>query len=439
MALKYEKPPGTEDLLPGEPDPSEPPEKRIWQTEKWQAIEALFRDVCERFGFAEIRTPIFEETDLFVRSVGAGTDIVDKEMYTFEDRGGRSMTLRPEGTAPVVRAYLQHKLYGRAKVHKFYYLCPIFRYERQQRGRYRQHHQAGVEIIGEQNPAVDVEVLSLGLTYLAELGLTDAELHLNSVGCPVCRPTHRQALLAFLSTVLEELCLDCQRRYQTNPLRTLDCKEERCQKATQEAPVMLHFLCEDCHRHFAEVQEQLNALGWEFVLNPRLVRGLDYYTKTAFEVLHGALGAQNVLLGGGRYDGLVEQCGGDPTPGIGFGAGIERALLALEHTGRPLPLPQRRPIFLAGVSGLERRQAQIAALQLRRAGMYAEIDCEGKSLKAQMRAANRLHAATTVFFREDDLAQGLVSLRRMDDGTQENIPLAHLVQYLKNPGPSSAP
>jgi histidyl-tRNA synthetase len=439
MALKYEKPPGTEDLLPGEPDPSAPPEDRIWQTEKWQAVEALFRDVCQRFGFAEIRTPIFEETDLFVRSVGAGTDIVAKEMYTFEDRGGRSMTLRPEGTAPVVRAYLQHKLYGRAKVHKFFYLCPIFRYERQQRGRYRQHHQAGVEVIGAQNPTVDVEVLSLGLTYLAELGLTDTELHLNSVGCPRCRPAHRQALQAFLGSVLDQLCPDCHQRYQINPLRTLDCKEDRCQRATRDAPVMVHFLCPDCLHHFASVQEQLTALGWEFTLNPRLVRGLDYYTKTAFEILHGALGAQNVLLGGGRYDGLVEQCGGPPTPGIGFGAGIERILLALEQTGRTLPLPQRRPIFLAGVSDPERRQAQLFALQLRRAGMDAEIDYEGKSLKAQMRVAHRLHAVATVFFREEDLAQGFVALRQMDDGTQENIPLDRLIEHLTGPVHPSAP
>jgi histidyl-tRNA synthetase len=281
---------------------------------------------------------------------------------------------------------------------------------------------------------VDVEVITLGLTYLSELGLDDTELHLNSVGCPACRPRHREELVAFLSGKLDRLCRDCYHRSEVNPLRVLDCKEERCQAETADAPVMVDFLCDECREHFAAVQEQLTALGVEFVLNPRLVRGLDYYTKTAFEVMHGALGAQNVLLGGGRYDGLVEQCGGDTTPGIGFGSGIERALLVLEQTGRTLPLAERRPVFLAAVSDAERRQAQALALRLRRAGVGVEIDHEGRSLKAQLRAANRLQAAAAVFLREENLAQGFVTLRQMDNGTQEEVALEELSQRLKKLG-----
>jgi histidyl-tRNA synthetase len=281
---------------------------------------------------------------------------------------------------------------------------------------------------------VDVEVITLGLTYLTELGLDDTELHLNSVGCPACRPRHREELVAFLSGKLDCLCRDCQNRYEVNPLRVLDCKEERCQAETKDAPVMVNFLCDECRAHFATVQEQLTALEVGFVLNPRLVRGLDYYTKTAFEIMHGALGAQNVLLGGGRYDGLVEQCGGDPTPGIGFGSGIERALLVLEQTGRTLSLAERRPVFLAAVSDPEQRQAQALALTLRRAGVGVEVDHKGRSLKAQLRAANRLQAAAAVFLREENLAQGFVTLRQMDNGTQEEVALEELVQRLKKPG-----
>jgi len=429
--IKYERPRGTEDVLPGPPDPSQPPEERIFRTDRWQALENTFRDVCERFGYEEIRTPLFEATELFVRSVGEGTDIVAKEMYTFEDRGGRSMTLRPEGTAPVVRAFLQHKLYGRARVHRFYYLGPIFRYEAKQKGRYRQHHQAGVEILGAMNPAVDVEVIHLGLCYLTELGLTGLELHLNSIGCPVCRPRHRTDLVAFLGGKLDSLCADCQRRYRENPLRVLDCKEAGCQRTTADAPVLLDYLCDDCREHFAEVRAQLAGMDIDFGLNPRLVRGLDYYTKTAFEILHGSLGAQNVLLGGGRYDGLVELCGGDPTPGIGFGAGIERALLALETEGQELRVPRRPRVYLTAVSQAERRRAQLLARDLRSQGQCVDVDCEGRSLKAQMREANRLGAAWVVFLREDELAQGRAALRWMNTGTQEEVALDDLLPILR--------
>ncbi|HIE52134.1 MAG TPA: histidine--tRNA ligase [Armatimonadetes bacterium] len=411
--MPYRRPRGTQDILPAE-------------AAKWQAVEATFREICERFGYGEIRTPMFEQTELFVRSVGESTDIVAKEMYTFTDRGGRSMTLRPEGTAPVVRAYLENGLYAQGGVQKFYYLSAIFRYERRQEGRYRQHHQAGIEALGSLQPSLDVEVITLGLTYLSAVGLDEVELLLNSIGCPRCRPVHREALRAYLRDRLDHLCPDCQRRFEVNPLRILDCKVPTCQTATQDAPVMLDYLCSECAEHFTAVRKGLTDLEVAYTLQPRLVRGLDYYTKTAFEIAHPALGAQNVLLGGGRYDGLVEQCGGPPTPGIGFGSGLERVLLALEKTGRTVSLSPRPRLYIAAVSPPERVQAQQLAWQLRREGLRVELDHEGRSLKGQMRQANRLGAALVLLLKEDELAAGQVTLRDMRRGEQELVPLEGL-------------
>ena len=286
--MKYKRPRGTQDILPD-------------QAAEWQFAEATFRWLCELYGYREIRTPLFEDTDLFVRSVGEETDIVSKEMYTFTDRGGRSLTLRPEGTAPVVRAFIENNLQGadRNRIVKLYYIAPVFRYDRPQAGRYRQHHQAGVEALGSSSPAIDAEVIALAMAFYRQMGIENAQLLLNSVGCPVCRPQYIEQLRKFLAENLEHLCADCRRRYETNPLRVLDCKNESCQPVLAQAPKMLDYLCEECSVHFSAVQEHLKALDIAYTIEPRIVRGLDYYTKTAFEFVSAGLGAQDAIGGGG--------------------------------------------------------------------------------------------------------------------------------------------
>lgn len=416
--MRFRRSPGTEDILP--------PTSR-----RWQWVEATFREVCERFGYEEIRTPLFEETELFTRSVGAGSDLVEKEMYTFQDRGGRSLTLRAEGTAPVIRAFIENGLAGQGGVHKFYYIAAIFRYERKQKGRYRQHHQTGVELLGSPEPEADVEVLHLGWTYLHTLGIEGLHLELNSVGCPQCRPRYREALRAFLQPRLGELCPDCRRRFQVNLLRVLDCKNEGCRAVTEHAPPLLEFLCEGCRAHFEGVQAGLRNLSIPFSLQPRLVRGLDYYTRTAFEISHPALGAQSVVLGGGRYDGLAEECGGPPTPGVGFGCGLERTLLILKHLGREPHLDRRPLLFVAAVSPEERQLAQNLVARLRQEGFRVEWDLLRRSLKAQMREANRQGATLTLLLRGDLLPEQRIRAKWMDDGHEEDWPLEELLPRLR--------
>jgi len=317
--MLYRRPRGVNDILPDE-------------VGCWQQAEATFRELCRLYRYEEIRTPMFEETDLFVRAVGEDTDIVSKEMYTFEDRGGRSLTLRAEGTAPVIRAYLENSLQGqdRERLVKLYYIAPVFRYDRPQAGRYRQHHQCGAEAINSAEPEVDAEIIQLSLHFFRKLGIKDVTLLLNSVACPACRPEYVQALKSQIAPQLEQLCRECQRRYETNPLRLLDCKNEQCQQIMENAPVLRDMLCPDCAEHFARLQQTLDVLDVPYTLDPTIVRGLDYYTKTAFEFVAPGLGAQDSIGGGGRYDELIEQCGGPPTPAVGVGIGLERVLLAQE-------------------------------------------------------------------------------------------------------------
>ena len=313
--MPFAAPRGTQDILPED-------------VRRWQWLEETFRRLCAVYGYGEIRTPVFEATELFTRSVGEETDIVSKQMYTFKSRGGDSLTLRPEGTAPAVRAAIQHNLLGQGGVVKLYYAGPIFRYEKPQKGRYRQFHQVGVEAFGSPGPQLDAEMLAFARDLLAAVGITNVSLELNSVGCPQCRPRYRDALRNALAGARSELCPDCTRRYEANPLRILDCKVERCRELSADVPVILDVLCDDCKAHLQGVEHGLQALDVPYTINPHIVRGLDYYTRTAFEFIAGGLGAQDTVLAGGRYDGLVEELGGPPTPAIGFAAGMERLLLA---------------------------------------------------------------------------------------------------------------
>lgn len=411
-------PRGTQDFLPA-------------QTAEWQMLEAKIRHICSLYGFGEIRTPMFESTDLFLRGIGETTDVVTKEMYTFTDRGGRSMTLRPENTASVVRAFLEHKLYGEPQVHKFYYMGPMFRHDRPQAGRYRQFNQFGVEAIGSKDPAVDAEIIAMAFQLFHELGLNDLVLHLNSVGCPKCRPIYRQKLLDFFADKKDELCDDCKTRLDKNPLRVLDCKEEGCKHAAIGVPEITDNLCDDCKAHFEKVQEYLTNIGIPFDLDPRLVRGLDYYTNTAFEIMYAPLGAQSTVCGGGRYDGLIEEVGGPSTPGIGFAIGMERLLLTLKEQGLLPPVPKHQPVFIVALGDAAKTKAFELQQALRAKDIYAAIDLMGRSMKGQMKSANKLDADFTVIIGDDELAKGVAQVRNMATKEQVSVPLDGIVGYME--------
>lgn len=422
--MRYQRPRGTNDILPED-------------TPLWNRVEDTFRTLCKRYGYHEIRTPIFEDTDLFTRSMGEHTDVVSKEMYTFIDRGGRSVTLKPEGTAPVVRAYVENNLAAQGGVSKLYYITPIFRYERPQAGRYRQAHQLGVEAIGSQHPALDAEIIALAMHFYRQIGISRLSLVLNSVGCPVCRPTYRDRLREFARPFVSELCEACQTRYEVNPLRMLDCKREKCRTLLHDAPHILDSLCEECRAHFDALRSYLDALGIPYVVDKHLVRGFDYYTKTAFEIVSDALGAQNALGGGGRYDGLVEEIGGPPTPGIGFALGIERAIIVLKELGLAESRRETVETFVAALG----EKAIIPALKLlqalREADVSAETDYQRRSLKAQMKIADRLGCRVVLLLGEDELKQGVVTLRDMVTKEQRTVPaeacVGEVLQVLRTP------
>jgi histidyl-tRNA synthetase len=403
------------DILPGE-------------IETWQFLEETARRIFRAYGFAEIRVPVVEKTELFCRSIGESTDIVEKEMYTFTDKGGTSLTLRPEGTAPVMRAFIEHKLYAQDPIAKIYYLGPMFRYERPQKGRYRQFYQIGAEIIGLDDPRSDAQVLAMLAHYFEAVGISDVQLQINTLGCPDCRPGYREALVAFLSSRLEALCEDCRRRWQTNPLRVLDCKVPGCREATAAAPSVLDHLCAGCSDHFDRVQSHLNDLATPFAVNARMVRGLDYYTRTTFEMVTGSLGSQNAVAAGGRYDGLIRDLGGPALPGIGFAMGVERLVLL---KGAPQTGP-RIDCFLAALGTEAERQAFVLLNRLQRDGLQVEADFEGKSLKAQLRRAGKLGARFAAILGEAELAAGQIQLRDMDSGSQEGYPLTTFAQQLRS-------
>jgi histidyl-tRNA synthetase len=422
--MKYRAPKGTHDLLPDD-------------APRWRFVERTFRRACAEFGYQEIRTPMFENTELFVRAVGEHTDIVSKEMYTVTARRGEaddsdnSFTLRPEGTAPALRSYIQHSLGARSGLTKLYYVAPNFRHEQPQSGRLRQHHQTGIEALGSDDPTLDAEVIALGLTYLRRVGVTLEQTEINTVGCPKCRPAYREALRAALAERIGGMCGNCQQRYESNPLRILDCKAEDWSKLEPIIPDILDHACEECRTHFQGVLAALDTLQVNYVRNKRLVRGLDYYVKTCFEVTHGGLGAQSTILGGGRYDGLVEELGGDPTPGIGFGCGIERVLLTAEALKVEFPSDEPRPAYVVAMSPEARLPAARLANSLRQAGLPAQLDYLGRAWRKQMKEASRVNARAMLILGEGELADGTVVVKDMDTSEQQTIPEAALVETLK--------
>ena len=408
---------GFKDILPGE-------------VELWQEIERIARDLLEDFGFREIRIPVMERTELFARSIGEDTDIVEKEMYTFPDRKGDLITLRPEATASIVRAYIQHKLSAKDPVKKFYMIGPMFRRERPQKGRFRQFYQIDAEIFGVQSGLVDVQLIFLLVTLCARLNIKDVEAHINSLGCPKCRPQFKGALTEFLISVSDKLCSDCIRRRDRNPLRVLDCKVPTCREALTEAPSILEFLCDGCRTDFDEVMSSLNKLNVPYVIDKQLVRGLDYYTRTAFEIQTTSLGAQSAVAGGGRYDNLVKELGGPEIPATGFAIGFDRLT---EIAGLNLTELIKKPdIFVAALGSKSRSLAfeWICALGIK--GVRAEMDFSDKSLKSQMKRADRLGTPYVLIVGENELKEGAAVLRNMATKEQVSISLENIVDNIKS-------
>lgn len=406
---------GMNDILPG-------------QIEWWQRVEREARRILEDFGYREIRTPVVEKLELFSRGIGESTDVVEKEMYAFPDRKGEWLALRPEATASVVRAYIQHNLQADSVSQKFYAIGPMFRHERPQKGRYRQFHQIDAEVFGTDDPMLDAEVMYMLRLYLERLGLNGVVLHINSLGCPECRKSYRAVLQEFLEQRAEGLCPDCQRRTRTNPLRTLDCKVDRCREALRDAPLLLDSICTDCADHFGRVKSYLELLRTPYEVDPRMVRGLDYYMRTTFEIITDRLGTQNAVGGGGRYNGLVRDLGGQDVPGIGFAIGMERLILLLQQEREAAP---RRPAaFVAALGDPARQRGFLLVQELREKGVEAEMDYEGRSLKSQMRRADRLGARHVLILGEEELKRDEIQLRDMADKSQEVVPLASVIDTL---------
>ncbi|MFH1825179.1 MAG: histidine--tRNA ligase [Candidatus Firestonebacteria bacterium] len=412
---------GTKDILPDD-------------TGKWQYIIKIARETFDRYGYSEIIIPTFESTELFTRGIGGTTDIVTKEMYSFTDKKGRSITLRPEGTAGVIRAYLENGLCTKSSLIKLYYIGPMFRYERPQSGRYREHWQIGVEAIGSDNPALDGEVINYVIDLLKKLGITDLKTQLNSIGCLECRPKYIHILKEFLKGKISGLCEVCVERIEKNPLRILDCKGETCKSIfkDKEAPKVLDFLCEPCNVHFNLVKEYLELLHIKYEINNYLVRGFDYYTKTVFEIVSDKLGAQNSIVGGGRYNNLVEELGGSPTPAVGFALGIERLLLSLDSLGVNIPCEHKLDIFIVylGKEALK-KSLEISSI-LRNAGYKVISVFEDKSLKSQLKIANQYNAEKVIIVGDNELKQGIVILKNMKDGSQKNIKIENILEGVKS-------
>lgn len=407
-------PKGTEDLLPQD-------------SYKWHYLEKKFAETAALYNYKEIRVPTFEHTELFERGVGDTTDVVEKQMYTFNDKGGRSVTLRPEGTASVVRSFLQNSLYALPMPMKMYYNIACFRYENKQKGRLREFHQFGVEAFGAQNPTLDAEVISLALTFLDSVGLKELSVNINSIGCPSCRKAYSEALRDYLRPHYDELCDTCKGRFDRNPLRIIDCKSEQCRSIVDGAPRLLDYICDDCRSHFEAFKGCLDDMGIKYTVDPGIVRGLDYYTKTVFEIISGDF----TVCGGGRYDGLVEELGGKPCPAIGFGLGIERLLLRLEETGVKIPEEPPVKIYIAALGDKAVSAAQGIVYSLRRSGISADTDHMGRGLRASMKYADKLGAEYTMVLGDNEIEAGEANVKNMATGEQTAVKLAELAGFLK--------
>ncbi len=411
-------PKGTKDMLPQD-------------AYKWHYVESVARETAALFGFREIRTPMFEHTELFTRGVGETTDIVTKEMYTFLDKGGRSMTLRPEGTAGVARAFIENGLAQQTLPMKAYYLASVFRYERPQNGRLREHHQFGVELYGSELPSADAEVIALAHTFLTKAGLKSLSLNINSIGCRECRAKYNAALKEYIGANLGNMCSACRDRFDRNPLRILDCKEEKCRAITAGAPRITDFLCDGCREHFAEVQNTLARLNIPFAVNPSIVRGLDYYTRTVFEFVSDDIGAQGTVCGGGRYNHLVEEVGGKPTAAVGFGLGLERLLMVLENTGALTAEPERSDVYLAALGERAAEYVPVLAAELRAAGVKTEFDLMGRGLKAQMKYADKCGARFSAVIGDEEMARGSAALKNMETGESAECAFGAFAEAVK--------
>ena len=410
-------PKGTKDVLPGE-------------VYKWHHVEGVAKNCAERYGFREIRTPVFEHTELFLRGVGDTTDIVGKEMYTFLDKGNRSVTLRPEGTAGVARCFTENSLAGGVLPFKAYYLISAFRYERPQAGRLREFHQFGAELYGADGAFADAEVISMADGFLKDLGLKNVSLQINSIGCKSCRAEYHKALKEYFRPHLSSMCRDCNERFEKNPMRMIDCKEEECKKITAGAPRMLDFLCDDCRAHFLKVQELLTASGVEYHIDPSIVRGLDYYSRTVFEFTSTAAGAQGTVLGGGRYDTLLEQLGSKPVPAVGFAAGIERLLMVIAAENAPMEEEGALDCYLAGMDEDSRLQAYKIADGLRKAGLACETDLLNRSVKAQFKYADKRGARFVAVIGESELSEGAAEVKDMKNSSSARVKFTDLANYI---------
>ena len=412
-------PKGTKDVLPQE-------------AYKWHYVENLARKTAKDFCASEIRTPTFEHTELFLRGVGDTTDIVNKEMYTFEDKGGRSITLKPEGTAGVARAFIENSLYAGVQPTKMYYITPVFRYERPQAGRLREHHQFGVEYYGSDSPYADVEVMMIAKTFFDRLGIKKLKLNINSIGCKECRKNYNAALKEYLRARLGEMCQTCRERFEKNPLRILDCKEEGCKAITAGAPVILDYLCDGCRVHHESVCSQLTKLGIDFEVNPHIVRGLDYYTRTVFEFISSDIGAQGTVSGGGRYNDLIEDVGGKPCPAVGFGMGLERLILTMEALGLPFGEENVPDVYIAPLCDEAKDEAMLIADKLRHAGVSCDTDIIGRSFKAQLKYVNKTGAKYMIVIGTDEIATGNYQVKNMLSGNAGQVGRDDLVAYLTN-------
>lgn len=415
--MQIQAPKGTRDVLPSE-------------SYKWQYIEEEIRRLCRSYGVHELRTPVIEHTELFARGVGDTTDIVQKEMYTFKDKGDRSITLKPEGTAGMARAFLENRLFNEAMPQKMYYLnAPVFRYEKPQAGRLREHHQFGVEFFGSSSYETDAEVIILALTLLKRLGIGELSLRINSIGDSNCRKDYNKALYDYLKDNIDDMCATCKSRLERNPMRILDCKEDRCKEICKGAPRTLDYLCDSCKAHFEGLKRCLDIAGVEYVVDPDIVRGLDYYTGTVFEIVSNRIGAQGTVCGGGRYNDLIQQLGGQPTPAVGFGLGLERLLLVMENNHAFIPQPAPVKVYFAAMGDEARLVAFNIVRQLRDHEIYAEFDHMDRSMKAQFKYANKLGAEYTAVIGEDELNQGIAKVKSMKDGIETSIALSEIVEY----------